>query len=65
MTQTRGATIDASHSRHGHPITCRERVAAVRHAPIVEERQENENVHMSEEVIVTDNVVVPLSYVQV
>jgi len=65
MTQTRGATIDASHCRHRHPITCRERAAAARHAPIVEERQENENVHMSEEVIVTDNVVVPQSYVQV
>jgi len=65
MTQTRGASVDASHSRHGHPITCREREAADRHAPIVQERQENENVHMTEEVIVTDNVVVPQSHVQV
>lgn len=61
MTQTRGATID-SHSRHGHPIASRE--FAARHVPIVEERRENDNIHMSEEVIVTDNVVVPLSYVQ-
>jgi len=38
---------------------------AARDAPRVEEKQENDNVHMSEEVIVTDNVVVPLSYVQV
>lgn len=65
MTQIRGATIDASHSRHRHPITCRERAAvAARHAPIVEERQENDNIHMSEEIIVTDNVSVPLSNVQ-
>lgn len=62
MTQTREATID-SHSRHGHPIASRE--FAARHVPIVEERRENDNIHMSEEVIVTDNVVVPLSYVQV
>jgi len=63
MTQTRGTPVDASHSRHGHPIASRE--FAARHAPIVEERRENDNIHMSEEIIVTDNVVVPLSYVQV
>ncbi|GAU28337.1 hypothetical protein TSUD_256650 [Trifolium subterraneum] len=64
MTQTRGATVDASHSRHGNPITsfCTECVA--RHAPIVEEPQQNANVHMSEELIVMDNVVVPPSDTQ-
>ncbi|PNX90097.1 hypothetical protein L195_g046220, partial [Trifolium pratense] len=52
MTQTRGATVDAAHSRHGNPITscCRESVA--RHAPVVEE------------VIVMGSAVVPPSDAQ-
>ncbi|KAK2378078.1 TMV resistance protein N [Trifolium repens] len=60
-TLTRGATVDASHFWHGHPIT-----SLARHAHVVEERQENDNVHMSEpeEVIVMDSVVVPPSDVQ-
>ncbi|MCI39015.1 hypothetical protein A2U01_0060244, partial [Trifolium medium] len=61
-TLTRGATVDASHFWHGHPIT-----SLAIHAHVVEERQENDNVHMSEpeDVIVMDNVVVPPSDVQV
>ncbi|WJX59707.1 hypothetical protein P8452_44996 [Trifolium repens] len=60
-TLTREATVDASHFWHGHPIT-----SLARHAHVVEERQENDNVHMSEpeEVIVMDSVVVPPSDVQ-
>ncbi|GAU28343.1 hypothetical protein TSUD_256710 [Trifolium subterraneum] len=56
---TRGATVDASHFGHGHPIT-----SLATH--VVEERQENDNVHMSEpeEVIVMDSVVDPPSDVQ-
>ncbi|KEH18008.1 hypothetical protein MTR_8g009850 [Medicago truncatula] len=38
--------------------------ASSRHAPIVDERQENDNVHMSEEVIVMDSVVAPPSDLQ-
>ncbi|MCI15440.1 hypothetical protein A2U01_0036578, partial [Trifolium medium] len=65
MTQTRGATVDAAHSRHGNPITsfCRESVA--RHVPVVAEPQQNANVHMSEEVIVMGSAVVPPSDAQV
>lgn len=63
--QTRGATVEAAHSRHGHPITSLCREFAARHAPIVKERQENDNDHISEEVIVMDSVVVPPSDVQV
>ncbi|KAK2378081.1 hypothetical protein QL285_078676 [Trifolium repens] len=60
MTQTREATIDAAHSGHGYSTTdlCRE--SAARHAPIVE----NDNMHILEEAIVTDSVVVPPSDVQ-
>ncbi|KAK2431924.1 hypothetical protein QL285_030092 [Trifolium repens] len=64
MTETRGTTVDAAHSRHGNPITsfCRECVA--RHAPIVEEPQQNANAHMSEEVVVMGGAVVPPSDMQ-
>jgi hypothetical protein len=60
MTQTREAMIDAAHSGHGYSTTdlCRE--SAARHAPIVE----NDNMHILEEAIVTDSVVVPPSDVQ-
>jgi hypothetical protein len=52
--------IDAAHSGHGYSTTdlCRE--SAARHAPIVE----NDNMHILEEAIVTDSVVVPPSDVQ-
>jgi len=62
--QTRGATVEAAYFRHGHPITSLCRECAARHAPIVDERQENENAHISEEVIV-DSVVVSSSDLQV
>jgi hypothetical protein len=39
--------------------------ASSRHAPIVDEQQENDNIYISEEVIVTDSVVAPTSYLQV
>ncbi|XP_058742851.1 uncharacterized protein LOC131615711 [Vicia villosa] len=50
---TRGAKVDAAHSGHGHPITYLSRECTARHEHTVEERQENDNVHMSEE---NDNV---------
>lgn len=52
-THTRGAKVDAPHSGDGHPITYLCRECAARHERIVEGRQENGNVHMSEE---NDNV---------
>ncbi|CAJ2633771.1 unnamed protein product [Trifolium pratense] len=59
-TQTREAAIDAAHSGHGYSTTnlCRE--TAARHAAIVE----NDNIHVLEEIIMTDSAVVPPSDVQ-
>ncbi|XP_045786908.1 uncharacterized protein LOC123882145 [Trifolium pratense] len=59
-TQTREATIDAAHSGHGYSTTSLCRESAAKHAPIVE----NDNLHVLEEVIVTDSVVVPPSDMQ-
>ncbi|PNX58437.1 hypothetical protein L195_g050912, partial [Trifolium pratense] len=60
-TQTREATIDAAHFGHGYSTTNLSRESAARHAPIVE----NDSIHVLEEVIATDSVVVPPSDVQV
>jgi len=65
MALTRGATVDATHFGLGHPINSLGRECAARHAPIVDEWQENDNIYMSEEVIVTDSDVSPASYLQV
>ncbi|XP_045827335.1 uncharacterized protein LOC123919457 [Trifolium pratense] len=59
-TQTREATIDAAHFGHGYSTTNLSRESAARHAPIVE----NDSIHVLEEVIATDSVVVPPSDVQ-
>ncbi|CAJ2633776.1 unnamed protein product [Trifolium pratense] len=60
-TLTRGAMVGASHFWHGHPVT-----SLAINAHIVEERQENDNVHMSEpeDATVMDSVAVPPSDVQ-
>ncbi|AET00733.2 hypothetical protein MTR_5g095310 [Medicago truncatula] len=62
--RTRRARVGVAHFGRGHSITSACRECAARHAPIVDERQENDNVHISQEVIVTDNVVIPPSDVQ-
>jgi len=57
--------VGVAHFGRGHSITSLCRECAARNAPTVDERQENDNVHVLEEVIVTESNVVPPSDMQV